>query len=262
VGMSRPEIEFDEAKHRYTINGEIYPSVTTIISATVPKDLSWWGMRVGVTGVHILAQRGRLPIPIPQPDHLEELLKQERLTTNNIFRDRGDSGISIHKAFENYGISGEVPEPDNFPHFDRGRIRSLAQWLLDNRPVFIANETQTASVEHKYAGTYDALITFEAGDYKGKTAIVDLKTSKYVYPESHFPQLEAYREAEREAGEDPGDCGLILHLPESDPATLHRSLDTFDDFRVLLEHYKAVLARRERLKQFKRAEKRRLKELA
>jgi hypothetical protein len=133
-----------------------------------------------------LGPRGRLPIPIPQPDVLKQLLKQEKLTTNHLFRARGDSGLSIHKAFENYGKDGTVPNPADFPYFDRGRIRSLAQWLLDNRPVFLQNEVQTASLEYRYAGTFDALISFEAGDYRGKKAILDLKTSKHVYPESHF----------------------------------------------------------------------------
>lgn len=254
--MPRPKIEFNEEAHKYTVNGEIYPSVTTIIKATVPVELSWWGMEVGVGGVAVLIKRGLFPQPY-DPNVVVELLKQQNLTTNSIFWKRGESGTAIHKAFEDYGKTGKIPQLDDFPPEDHNRISQLAGFILDNRPEFIEQEVRTASLKYRYAGTFDARVKFEAGEYKKKECILDVKTGKYVYPASQFPQLAAYENAEVEAGYKPSDYQLVLHLPAVGLATLTPSSDTIDDFVALLGHYRTVLDRRERLKTWKAAEKER-----
>jgi hypothetical protein len=86
---------------------------------------------------------------------------------------------------------------------------------------------------------------------------VDAKTGKYVYPESQFPQLEAYEYAEIESGMPASDNRLVLHLPMVGSWTLTPSRDTIDDFLVLMAHYASVLNRRERMKEWKAAEKKR-----
>lgn len=254
--MARPKIELDEEKHRYLVEGEEYPSVTTIIGLTVAKDLSWWGMEVGVAGVATLIQRKKFPRPY-NPATVVELLKSENLTTRSIFWKRGESGTYIHKAFDAYGKTGKIPELDDFPTEDHVRVQNLCAWLIDNRPEFLEQEVRTASLEHRYAGTFDARIKFHAGEYKGKECLVDLKTGKYVYPDSQFPQLEAYEYAEIESGQRPTDYRLVLHLPAIGPATLTASMDTIGDFVVLLRHYDSIMARRERMKLWK-AERKKL----
>lgn len=252
----RPTIELDE-KHVYTVNGEVYPSVTQIISATVPKDLTWWGMRIGVAGVCILYDRGKLnrKIHITDVDDVVQQLTNEKITVNHIYQHRGRSGITIHKAMEDWGREGKVPDPSAFPQEDQERVSGLARWILDTSPTFIGQEVQTASLKYQYAGTFDARVLFGAGKYKGQTCLVDLKTSKYVYPESHYPQLEAYEAAELECGEEPTDARLVLHLPEDGDWTMSPSCDTLDDFLVLLQHYKSVRERRERVKEIKKLAK-------
>lgn len=254
--MPRPKIEFNEEAHKYTVNGEIYPSVTTIIKATVPVELSWWGMEVGVGGVAVLIKRGLFPQPY-DPNVVVELLKQQDLTTNSIFWKRGESGTAIHKAFEDYGKTGKIPQLDDFPPEDHNRIQQLAGFILENRPVFLEQEVRTASLIHRYAGTFDARVLFEAGEYKGKECIVDLKTGKYVYPASQFPQLAAYENAEIESGSTPSDAQLVLHLPVNGSWTLTPSHDSISDFCVLMDHYESVLKRRGKLKEWKAAEKKR-----
>lgn len=249
--MSRPTIVFDEDKHKYTVNGEIYPSVTTIIGATVPKDLSWWGMRVGCEGIYTMLhdpnydatwRRGFEEAESPQ-DYVE-LLKLAKLTTNHLMRKGGEKGDLLHKALEHYALLGEVPDPLTAPPEQRPRYFALAGWLLENDPEFIANEVRTASVKHRYAGTFDFRARFRRGEFKGKTGLVDLKTTKYIYPESQFPQLEAYEAAEIECGADPTDFRAVLHLPPEGPAAMAPSVDNFNDFLVLLRHYHSIQARR------------------
>lgn len=252
----RPDIQLDE-KHVYRVNDEVYPSVTQIISQTVPKDLTWWGMKVGVAGVCMLYDRGKLnrKIQASDVDDVVTMMTYEKLTTNHIYKTRGLSGTTIHEALENWGRKGEVPDPQAFPLVDQERVSGLARWILDTSPRFIEQEVRTASLKYKYAGTFDARIVFESGEYKGKECLVDLKTSKYVYPESHFPQLEAYEYAEVECGEKPTDERLILHIAENGDWTMARSCDTIDDFLVLLQHYKSLQERKARIKEAKKLAK-------
>jgi hypothetical protein len=110
------------------VEGEIYPSVTTIIKATVPVELSWWGMEVGVAGVAVLIRRGLFPRPY-DPAHVVELLKEQNLTTNSIFWKRGESGTAIHKAFEDYGKTGKIPDLNDFPDEDHNRVAPACRVL-------------------------------------------------------------------------------------------------------------------------------------
>lgn len=249
MGITRPAIERD-AKHVYTVGDRKYPSVTTILDATVPKNLSWWGMRVGCEGAAWLLNRNLLSNSYTG-EEIEQLLKDHKLTVNHQRDKAGDRGTLIHEALETYGKTGELEIPDALDEADHDRIAALAAWLLENKPVFLAQEVLTVSIEHEYAGTFDARVRFEAGEHQGQTALIDLKTSKRVYPESHFPQLEAYEHAEVELGEAPTDFRAVLHLPPEGEARLIKSVDTFEDFKCLLSTYRAQQARKQRLKEGK-----------
>lgn len=263
--MPRPEIVFDEDKHKYTVNGEVYPSVTTIIGATVPKELSWWGMKIGCHAIYDLLQepsyreaitgettfydpsRGHYRL-IESGDDLVELLKTAKRTTNHEMRKGGEKGDLLHKALEYYATKGEVPDPMTAPAEQRPRYFALARWILDTDPEFLANEVRTASTRFRYAGTFDFRARVGRGPRKGQIGLIDLKTTKYVYPESQFPQLEAYEKAETESGEDPTDFRAVLHLPPEGDAELAVSTDDFNDFLVLLKHYQSIQARKDKMR--------------
>lgn len=252
--MARPVIVFEPNKHKYFVEGEEFPSVTSIIKLTVPVALQWWGMEVGVAGVAMLIQRGKFPTPF-QPELVIQRLKEEKITVNDSFWTRVDSGTGIHQAYEDYGKTGKIPVLDDFPIEDHSRIQTLAAFLIENRPEFLEQEVRTASLLHKYCGTFDSKIKFHAGEFEGATCLVDVKTGKYVYPESQFPQLEAYEHAEIESGLPASDARLVLHLPASGPATLTPSTDTFDDFLVLMDHWHTIMARRKRMIEYKKKRK-------
>lgn len=253
----RPEIVRKPDRSGYLVGDdpEPYASVTTIISKTVPKELGWWGMTVGVAGVMWLIETQHLNVdpygnlrisgfkePI-QGDGQEavaqvvDLLKAHKLTVNHRMNAAGDRGTLIHDSLERYGKTGEV---------DDAMPPALARWLIGNRPEFLASEVATASMEHRYAGTFDLRARLHAGKYKGQIGLIDLKTTKRVYPDSHFPQLEAYEQAERELGEPPTDFRAVLHLPHEGEVRLVFSTDTFEDFRVLLEHWRSIERRKGR----------------
>jgi hypothetical protein len=232
----RPEIRRD-ASHKYYVgeDPEPWPSVTTIISATTPKELSWWGQKVACDGIAKLAQEGQLQDPFFTGESLLQLLKDRLLTVNHVLAKAMERGARIHGLLEYYAKTREIVSPSEFPEEYRSQIRCLAGWLLDNEPEFLGQEVMTCSPTFRYAGTLDLRCRIA-----GKLYILDLKTGKRVYPGTHFPQLEAYEYAEVELGEEPSDVRAVLHLPEGGPAKLVPSTYEFEDFLVLLNAYKRM----------------------
>lgn len=253
----RPLIDFDEEKHKYKVTArwlgvdqEPFPSVTTILNAVVPKELGWWGMTVGAAGVATMANDGFCACEYRERngelsgDYLVDELKRRGLTTNHRRDKRGAVGTSIHKALELFGSEGKIPELSSFAEEDRPRVSSMAAWLLDEQPEFLGQEVRTASVTHRYAGTFD----LRARMKDGRVGLIDLKTTKNVYPQSAFPQLEAYEFAEIECGEEPTDFRAVLWLPLDGEAQLVESVDTFDNFLSLLSIYRLNERRKTLLK--------------
>jgi len=216
------ELQFDAESHTYRLHAEEIPSVTTIIGAVVPRN--WeagvrWGMR--------LANQGLDP-------------EEKRNTAAQL-------GTQVHLAFASLATGDEV-DPFDYPDEAQGFIGGCRKFIDTHGPEFLASERKTYSEEHWYAGTLDAHVKFTRGKFKGKTARIDLKTGKRIYKESHFPQLEAYEQADVERGYDPSDMRLILKVMPTGNFSLVECTDTFWDFEVLLNHYKSVKAREARTK--------------
>lgn len=236
----RPKISRTE-DWTYIVEGhdEELPSVTNIIKATVPKQLAWWGMQVGCDGVAQLMRNG--PVTVPPywtGQQLVSMLNDKKLTVNDVLDKAGKRGTTIHKILEKYGKTGNLPEEID-PTY-AGYARGLVRWLMENRPEFISQEVMTASLKHGYAGSFDGRVVMHDGKYKGQTALIDLKTSKAIYKDQHFPQVEAYEQAEVELGERPTDVRLVVQLSSDGKIKMRQSTYTFEDFLVLLNHYKQI----------------------
>jgi len=194
------------------------------------------------------------------PDAITDALKREKLTVNDHRDQAAEGGTAVHNALEEYIKRGIIPSAAKVPEAKRASIRGLAKFIIDYRPEFIASEVKTVSTAHGYAGTFDFLANIHArldkvsrwernggGAMKTKdaklvlvpdpnstlTALVDLKTSKYVYPTSHFPQLEAYEGARIEAGEPPTDVRAVLWVNNEGEMDLVPSSASFEDFLAL-----------------------------
>src|SRR3954471_19060533 len=88
-GRCMTKIEFDPESHTYRIDGKPFPSVTTIIEATVPKPWeqgAWWGWR--------LARQGKRP-------------DEKRNQAANL-------GTQVHLALGELAM-GRVPDPFDYP---------------------------------------------------------------------------------------------------------------------------------------------------
>jgi len=242
----RPKIErLEDWTYKVEGHPNPLPSVTNIIKATVPKELAWWGMTVGCDGVATLLQSGEIGphrLTTWTGKELTAKLTENKLTVNHTLTKAGARGSAIHDMLDNYGKTGNLP--DDVDEAYAGYAAALVKWLMANRPEFKQQETMTASLEYEYAGTFDAKCVFHDGKYKGKYALVDLKTSKQIYKDQYFPQIEAYEQAEVELGESPTDLRLVVQLGSDGKVKMGASTDTFQDFKVLLDHYHSIQRRK------------------
>lgn len=235
-----------DARHRYTCDcgqcdGKVYTSVTTILGQSVPKDFgvaAWYGQTVGVSGVLRLLARG-IPVKGQDPADVVKLLTKHKLTTNHSRDKSAERGTAVHKALEDYATEGTIPNAADFPETDRGYIRGLAAFIVQHEPEFLASEVQVLSVEHSYAGTFDLLCRIN-WDGSRPLCLLDLKTSKWVYPTSHFPQLEAYEGARVEQGEEPTDMRGVLWIREDGHMEIVPSTATFEDFLALRQSAEVI----------------------
>lgn len=230
-----PTITYDDASHKYTIDGEPVPSVTQILDTVTPKEaLTWWGMRVGFAAVIELIQRNKLSSMVlgsySYNDHvtgiplegeyvwrgrgknrkkktpLEALILDEGLDVNKIKRTKGDLGTAVHNAIETIAATGTLPSLGDYEPELHGYLRALAGFWYEQDPELVEQEIIVASPEHQYAGRFDAIVKF--GDER---VLLDFKTSKGVY-DSMSEQLVLYEVAYLELDGEPFDRKEIVHL--------------------------------------------------
>ena len=259
--IDRPNIGYDDDAHAYTIDGLPVPGVSSIakIGGDSWGPAGWWGWKLGVLG----AEQTLLRDPLANGEGLLDAVKQTDWRPDRKRDAAGKRGNSVHDALEKLAQDGTVPDPSDYPVEERGHVRSLVRWFLRYRPSFVATEVMVGSRRHMYAGRYDirALIDCERLGVDGSDTLdgcalclIDLKTSKGTYPETHFVQLEGYELASVEMGFAPTDGGRwLLRTREDGEFIAHddvpphkwpescfvKSWATPDDFLGYLAAYKA-----------------------
>lgn len=258
-------VEYSAAPKRfYRVNGVEVPSVTSVLGVLDKPGLPWWGMRVGIAGVLELVQREVLKPKLDadtftaffaeSAEEIEDLLTQHKLTVNHIKEQAGDRGSSVHNAFERWAKTGEIPVSTEFPEAEQGYVYGLKCFLIDSEAEPVAAEVMVGSAEHGYAGRYDIRLRIPKdaemvvhltpkGHRRDVIAagvhLSDLKTSKGVYPNTHFRQLEAYEAASIECGYEPTDGRYVLHVTADGRYEYKRSTADFEDFLAVLEVYQS-----------------------
>lgn len=246
--MTPPTIVFDAAKHKYWIDGEPVPSVTQILGIIDKSGpLSWWGMTVGVEAVCQLQRTGE-EIPWEDPEGVTKLVTARKLSTNHVKTKAGTRGSSLHDALEAFLTREAIPNPVDYPVEDRGYVQALARALLELRPTVIEAEVIVGSKDYRFAGRFDLLASVG-----GIVTRLDLKSSKNVYPEQHFPQLEAYEFAAVECGHRSSGRRCVLRLGVDGEFEFVESTACFDDFLAIKRAYEAVQGIKRSAKLAKRA---------
>lgn len=183
-------LRYEDAGHRYYLDGVKTTSVTTILSGGIPKPmLVGWAARVAAE--YAIANPGA---------SLEEIKDAP-----NRERDKaGIRGTAVHDLAEKiiHGTPVEVPE-ELYPYVD-GYVRFLDRFNVN--PVL--TERTVAHRGLGYAGRFDAIV--ELPDLHGSDPVmVDLKTSNGVYRETKA-QCAAYSLADFYVEDDAPENEILL----------------------------------------------------
>ena len=182
--MNNRGLVFYEKSHRYKLDGEWVPGVTTLIGDGLPKkQLMYWSARTVAEfvadrpdDVERLRQMGRAPMVAA----LKETPWQRR-------DEAGVKGTDIHRIAERLVGGEKVEYPDHLAGYVDACVDFLDTWRIE--PVLV--EESVASRRWWYAGTLDLV----ADHANGPRAIWDYKSGSGIWPEAAF-QLNAYARAE------------------------------------------------------------------
>lgn len=246
---------------------EEVPSVTTVLDVLDKKGLPWWGQGVGIEGVLALYVDNRIVydswsgglfgaidrLPATK-ESVTALLTEHKLTVNHQRDKAGARGTAVHDAFELWCKNGAVPDPAMFPPIERGYVEGLLAFLTDVQPEPLAAEVMVGSVEHGFAGRYDARlripeecqVVYKITPAKGAhyatlepgSILCDLKTSSGTYI-THHKQLAAYELASVECGYEPTTAQGIIHVLPDGGYEFVRSEGKPEDFLTTLAEVKS-----------------------
>jgi hypothetical protein len=207
----------------YDIEGDLLPSVTTILTVIAKPALMNWAAKVEREMVlkvacDLHADCADMKPPMTGAAWLLTMnarLGKEKASAKELAK-AGDIGTQCHELIE-WTLRGELmqevgPSP---------KISDAAQWAFMSwqdwrRAVnlkVVAVEQVVYSQKYGYAGTLD-LVAYVSDIL----TVLDWKTGKAVYSEAHL-QNAALRQALREMGHGDPKQGLIVRLPkvETDP---------------------------------------------
>lgn len=171
--------------HTYTWRGEVFDSVTTIISGGVPKPalINWAARSVAEFAVGNLATLAATAAE-QGPDAAVELARAAPSSQRDA---AGAVGTAVHAWAEAHALGAEPAPPTAA---QRPYLDALNEFWRDWRPVYVGAEMTVYNRQWGYAGTLDAVL-----DMAGARWLLDAKTGKGVYGEVAL-QLAAYRSAE------------------------------------------------------------------
>ena len=207
----------------YTLDGVTLPSVTTILGIVNKPALVPWANAQGREAVEDeLAPRGGDTLTRPMLDRALEQAKARPWRTK---KEAADFGSETHKIIEGL-LAGTAPK---IPARQSQAVRNFQAWQSLHNISLELTEVSVYSVEHGYAGTFDAM-----GWIDGLPVVCDWKTSKGLYMETAL-QLAAYANAYEELGGAPAHRAFGLRLGKAQPEFEAKEvLDIGDAFKAFL----------------------------
>jgi genome maintenance exonuclease 1 len=168
-----------------TPEGNLYPSITTVLSIRNKKKLYEWRKRVGND------------------------------VANYIARTAASRGTAVHKMCEDYLNNQHLEWPSEF---DKHKSKNFLAWcmfvqmrdVLEKVDNIRCLESSLYSDELKLAGQVDCI-----AEYKGKLSIIDFKTStkekKEEWIENYYIQTCAYAEMfEERTGQEINQLAILI----------------------------------------------------
>lgn len=195
----------------------VYPSITTILQVIAKPALIHWSAKVTAEAL----------MEDPSLD-LDQAIAVGKMKKEKA----GDAGSTVHSWAEAYKQGAKLT-PETLPEHLQGYGRAMFAWIEAERPKILHNELEVYSDLHRIAGKTDMVVMV-----RGKCAVVDLKTSKGIYPEYGL-QISAYKTCLNEMRA----LALAGVIPEvEDTYVLHIKADGNYEFRRMDEPFDAFLA--------------------
>jgi hypothetical protein len=230
------ELDYDSAKHSYTIAGKKIPAVTRVIDACFPKYLTDWAVKEGADFFkqslepYKLApteEYGTYMLPAKVIEHIHKGIQTANRT---ISWDAAQVGNSVHEWIagaiklklngDDPGLAGSLDgvEQKNCIHaFKKWAFGCDIEWLKAEEKVYY---NATLDSNYSFAGTVDAVAMVD-----GKLCVIDFKTSKKIY-KSYYLQVAAYAAAIEMMDGRGLPMGIILRLDKETGEFQEKRFDT------------------------------------
>lgn len=205
----RHVIEFNEASHRYKLDGKACPGVTTVTKGGYPtsQGLIHWqkgqALNSLFTNLTVPGEDGFYPREAYWPiseEQRKELFKEAQAADRAVAQEAADIGSLIHEHAFLYETKGDITKlaqdiaklPQEIQAKIANGIGKFQAWRMTVPDVLVAAETLIASPTHNFCGKFDKLAT-----RNGRLILSDYKSSKDIYLDQ-FIQLGAYAIAIKE----------------------------------------------------------------
>lgn len=228
-------LEFNSRYHTYTVNEKVVYGTTSIINVLSKPALMFWAVNQSIDFMRTNLRPGKSLDEIQIKDLLENAKRAHTIKKNR----SADTGTMIHEWVEKFlkaGLTGKPLPKKPVNKEMKNAIDGFIKWIKENDVKFLASEQKIYSKKYRYAGTLDieALVN-------GKRTIIDIKTSKAIYPEMLL-QASAYLKArEEETGKKYDGGVIILRLSKEDKGKEIKSFEVVKDNKVD-QHFKCFLA--------------------
>ena len=223
------ELDFNEKKHYYTVEGEYAPSVTTILDSIAKPALIPWAANEGAKFFISHAHEDM---------KAEDMAKGIRGAYRTSSGQALNIGMEVHKWCEEAILwklgKGEAPLPLERTE-SKNAINAFREWTKANDVEWLTVEEKVYHRGHKFAGTVDATAVVN-GDY----CVIDFKTSGAIYSAYHL-QCAAYAKAIEDMRGKEVDKAYVLRFDkktgEFEAGSSVEIMDNFIAFLGFLEGY-------------------------
>jgi hypothetical protein len=210
------DLEYDDEKHSYMVDGEQVPAVTRIVDSVSPKNLTEWAAYTGadwwLNNYDRRAKGG---------GDEDVLYSGIRNAHKEISREAQNIGSDVHKWIElwiKFKINGGAAVAD-YPYEVKTPMENFHKWVESREVEWIASEKKIYSKLWNYAGTIDALAKIN-----GELYVIDFKTSAKIYKE-YYLQVYGYAQAIHEMVNDESN----KHYPKGMIVRLDKNEDKFQE---------------------------------
>ncbi len=232
------ELHYDPKAHVYllvTPDGlEVQDGVTNIAHIIDKSNiLIPWGCKMMAQKLHSFVDPvfGKFDAAKFEKQDLDEWIQKSKSAHKDKLEDAGEVGHKAHDWIEKWikndlagtDFSVTILEKDKLEDRAKNCSDAALLWMQKHNVRWLGTERKVYSRQYKYAGTMDGLALVDSCNdlrccrqpFKDHLAIVDWKTSNYLYVE-YLLQTAAYRQAyEEETGEDIDDI-FVIRLGKED----------------------------------------------